>query len=328
MVQVTLGEGNTPMVESARTPGVWFKLETSNPTGSYKDRFAAGEIGRVVGEGLTAVVATSSGNTGAALAACSARYGIRCTIVVAEDAPAGKLMQMQAHGAQVIRVPGFTVDPQLTIEVMDLLKRVSVERGMALAISAYRYCPVGMQRVESIGAEITGKVPKAHIFVPVGGGGLCSAVIRGCVGTGAKVYAVQPERCNTVVTAWERGVETIEAVQSSTKISGLSVPFDIDASLLVKLLKETGGKALTVSDEAVWSAQGRMLSEEGIYCEPAGATALAGALRARELGWIADGDEVVCLVTGHGFKDPNSIAAAAGRFPDKRVDAGGLLGVL
>src|SRR4051794_15241062 len=98
----TLGEGNTPLIASVRSRTLLFKLENCNPSGSYKDRFAAAEVARIVSQGATACMATSSGNTGSALAAYSARAGVRCHIFVNHDAPAGKLAQMQAHGAQVV----------------------------------------------------------------------------------------------------------------------------------------------------------------------------------------------------------------------------------
>lgn len=317
---LSLGEGNTPLVESGRVPRLYFKLESLNPSGSYKDRFAAGEVERMVAAGQRACVATSSGNTGAALAAYAARNGIQCTIVVSEFAPAGKLVQMRAHGARVVRVPGFTVDPAVTERVMDGLARQAQERGVPLVVSAYRYCPVGMARVEDLGRELPAG---AHVFVPAGSGGLFIAICRGLAGRAAGVYAVQPEGCSTVAAAWSCGSDQIVPVASTTRISGLSVPYDIDGSLAVQTLREHHGKALTVSDEAVFAAQRDMFTE-GIYAEPAGATALAGARRARELGWIHEGDTVICLVTGHGFKDPEAALRAAESNAEERWEEAAL----
>lgn len=325
---VTLGEGNTPLLPSSRTPRLHFKLESANPSGSYKDRFVAGEIQRVLDAGQRACVATSSGNTGSALAACSARYGVACTIVVNETAPAGKLMQMQAHGARVIRVPGFTVDARVTEDVLNLLQQLSRDQGIAMVVSAYRYCPAGMSRVEAIGVEITRVLPSACIFVPVGGGGLFSAVSRGAGAAKARVFAVQPEGCNTVVAAWQSGASHITPVASTTRVSGLAVPFDIDASLAVERLRARNDRALTVTDDEVFDAQRYMLASEGIYTEPAGATALAGARKALAQGWVSPDDDIVCLVTGHGFKDPDSIARAAAAHPDRKVEAAGLRALL
>jgi threonine synthase len=292
---------------------VWFKLELCQPTGSYKDRFIACEMENVIASGARMVVATSSGNTGAALAAYASRAGVRCVIVVAPEAPAGKLAQMRAHGATVVRVPGFTTDAGVTDRVMRALREFGAERGVPLVVSAFRYCPVGMDGVSAIAAELLDLAPR-HVFVPVGGGGLYAAVVRGFRRAGrpdVRVHAVQPAGCGTVVDAWRAGKREAAPAAGVTGISGLSVPVDIDATLALGLLYECGGLGIAVRDEEVLAAQRRLLAEEGIFCEPAGAAAAAGWLRAVAEGLVDAGERAVCLVTGHGGKDPDSIAAAA-----------------
>jgi threonine synthase len=291
---------------------LWFKLESCNPTGSYKDRFIVREMERIVASGARLVLATSSGNTGAALAAYSARAGIRCVIVVSPEAPSGKVAQMRAHGACVVRVPGFTTDAAVTERVMGALRECSAARGVPLVVSAFRYCPVGMAGVSTIAGELLELAPK-HVFVPVGGGGLYVAVVRGfrAAGVDARVHAVQPAGCGTVVDAWAAGSAVAAAAAGMTRVSGLSVPVDIDATLALGLLYENGGRGIAVSDEEVFAAHRRLLGEEGVFCEPAGAAAAAGWLRAVAAGWVGEGERAVCLVTGHGGKDPASIAAAA-----------------
>jgi threonine synthase len=325
MLKSSLGEGGTPLVQSVRIGpalgirSLMFKLESCNPSGSYKDRFIAAQVDQMRTQGVRSCLATSSGNTGSALAAYCARYQIRCTIVVNEHAPVGKLAQMQAHGARVIRVPGFVTSPEITQAVYSILDRVSRATGAPLVVSAYRYCPEGMAGVESLGRELRDIPGLRHVFVPVGGGGLFSAVCRGLKGTAARVHAAQPAGCLTVVASWQRGDKDIREVQSTTRVSGLAVPFDIDASLALKLLRENGGSGFAVADEDVFAMQRMTLEQEGIYCEPAGAAALTAARMAQQNGIIAEGDTVVCLVTGHGFKDPDSIAAAAALHPSDLV---------
>jgi threonine synthase len=330
MVTVNLGEGNTPLIQSVFVgpslglKRLFFKLENCNPSGSYKDRFVAAEVARCLGLEARACVATSSGNTGASLAAYCARYGLRCYIVLNENAPAGKLEQMQAHQARVFRVRGFITSPRITDNVFCLLSRLSGDRGLPLVVSAFRYCPEGMAGVEQISVELTTQLPDIdHVFVPVGGGGLFSAVCQGFKRQGttrARVHAVQPTGCSTVVAAFERGDSEIRPTQSTTRISGLAVPFDIDAGLALRLLRECNGAAIGVEDEQVFAAQRLMLSKEGIYCEPAGAAALAGLRRAIEKGAIGQNDTVVCLVTGHGFKDPDSVRQAAAAYAPRVID--------
>ena len=302
---MTTISGNTPCIPSARRPGLRFKLEQCNPTGSYKDRFIERELALLPAD-CKFVVATSSGNTGASLASFAARAGIRAVIVASPEAPAGKLIQMRAHGAQVMLIPGFTTNPDVTDEVFGVLK----SSGHPLIVSAFLYCPRGMQGVETIAHELPGA---QNVFVPAGGGGLYAAIVQGFAGK-VKVHAVQPEGCATIVNpAWRFGDP------STTAVSGLSVPTDIDATLARARLKECGGLGIAVTDDQIFAAQRILLTEEGIYCEPAGATAFAG--------YLASGSQdepAVCLVTGHGFKDPASIEAAANRHPAEKMTAGQL----
>ncbi|HWR13428.1 MAG TPA: PLP-dependent lyase/thiolase [Terriglobales bacterium] len=328
----TLGEGNTPLVESAeigREYGlrILFKLEMCNPTGSYKDRFIAAEITELLTRNIKACIATSSGNTGASLASFSSRYRIACAIFVNEAAPAGKLAQMQAHGARVFRVKDFVTSPEVTARVYRRLDKISKCGTVPMVVSAYRYCPNGMKGVERIAKELIEQSNSQidHVFVPVGGGGLFSAVSRGFSADGnprTKIHAVQPEGCATVVSAFVEGRNSIEPIVSTTCVSGLSVPYDIDASLALSQLRQGGGRGVTISDRDVFEAQQLMMKTEGIWCEPAGAAALAGCLRARRAGWINKGETVVCLVTGHGFKDPESLVSVANANPVKLIDEG------
>lgn len=328
---VSMGEGRTPLIASGRTAGLYFKLETTNPSGSYKDRFIAAELSRVLLQGRRVCVATSSGNTGSSLAAYCARYDVACAILVNADAPAGKLLQMQAHGAKVIRIAEFVTSPEVTERVFAQLQEFTAHGPAALVVSAFRYCPGGMIGVKAIAREIVEQLPEAdHVFVPVGSGGLFAAISEEMQAMRPEtvVHAVQPEGCPTLWNAWRDGVDTITPVQSTTRISGLSVPFDIDASLALRLLRQGGGEAFGVSDEEVFGAQRDLLRLEGIYSEPAGAAALAGYRQARARGVVGDGERSVCVVTGHGFKDPLSMERAAQEVPGFTAHAGNLLDVL
>lgn len=328
---VSMGEGDTPLVESAHLARVHFKLESTNPSGSYKDRFIAVELSRILLQGRRMCVATSSGNTGSSLAAYCARYGVACAILVNADAPAGKLLQMQAHGAKVIRIPRFVSSPEVTKHVFSLLAEFTARGTASLVVSAFRYCPGGMQGVKAIAREIVGQLPQVrHVFVPVGGGGLFAAVSdeMQAIQPATLVHAVQPQGCPTLWNAWRNGADAIASVESTTRISGLSVPFDIDAGLALRLLRQGGGKAFAVSDDEVFAAQRDLLRSEGIYTEPAGAAALAGYYQARRTGAIAENEASVCLVTGHGFKDPASMEQAARETPGYVADASNLLELL
>lgn len=334
MMTVTLGEGHTPLIRSVRIgpreglERLFFKLENTNPSGSYKDRFAAAEVARVLASGAKGCLATSSGNTGAALAAYCARYGLPCVILAGTTTPAGKLAQMQAHGARVLRVHDFLSSPTVVQAAFAALPATAAELSLSLVVSAYRYCPLGMAGVESLSRELLEQSPLLqHVFVPVGGGGLFTAVCRGFEkATGAKplIHCVQPAGCATVVAAFERGDDAIYPVESTTRISGLSVPFDIDGRLALSYLRQSGGRAFGVSDEDVFEAQQMLLRDEGVYAEPAGATALAGLRVALREGVVKPHETAVCLVTGNGFKDPDSIQLAASKYPEHSVEVGEL----
>lgn len=326
----SLGEGNTPLVQSVRIgPAIglgrlFFKLELCNPSGSYKDRFIAAQMRQISSLGVKACIATSSGNTGSSLAAFCARNGVSCTIVVNQDVPAGKLTQMQAHGARVLRVKDFVTSPIVTDRVLGRLVAISGTGRASLVISAYRFCPEGMAGVESISGELARQCdsPINHVFVPVGGGGLFAAVCRGFAKQSEpmpRVHAVQPEGCSTVVAAWNRGDDQIRPVTSTTRISGLAVPFDVDAGLALEQLRRFRGYGFAVSDLEVFEAQRMMLEQEGIYAEPAGAAALAGLCQAARKGLVSRDETVVCLVTGHGFKDQDSMLQAVARHPSALI---------
>jgi threonine synthase len=326
MEKVTLGEGNTPLIESVYVgpslglSRLFFKLENCNPSGSYKDRFVATEIARCLKRGARACFATSSGNTGASLAAYCARYGLRCFVVVNDFTPPGKLLQIQAHHARIIRVEEFARSPEVTDRVFQCLHRLSKANNIPLIVSAFHFCPVGMVGVEGISHELIAQLSSGidHVFVPVGGGGLFSAVCQGFQSQDTlrpRVHAVQPRSCSTVVAAYERGDDEIRLAGCTTRISGLAVPIDLDASLALRLLRQCNGLGLGVDDEEVFEAQGQMLAKEGIFCEPAGAAAIAGLKHAIHKRAVSKDDTVVCLVTGHGFKDPESLQRAAIDYP-------------
>ncbi|MFO1095440.1 MAG: pyridoxal-phosphate dependent enzyme [Planctomycetaceae bacterium] len=218
--RVSLGEGNTPLVRSRRIgpaaglQNLYFKVETGNPAGSYKDRFACVAVSELRARGKKRVIATSSGNAGAALAAYSAAAGIECRIAVAEAAPESKLRQMLAYGAQIFRIRGFGLDPDLSERAFDHLRRIASRPDSALHISAYTFSPAGMSGVQTIGYELAEQAPQLdHVFAPAGSGGLCIAlaraysqlVERGALTRGPAVEVVQPVGNDTIATPLARG---------------------------------------------------------------------------------------------------------------------------
>lgn len=311
--RVLLGEGNTPLVASKFVgaslglKNLYFKLENLNPTGSYKDRFASVLVSEMVRDNHKACMATSSGNTGAALAAYCAAAGIQCLIVVVEGAPMPKLRQMQLYGAELVMVKGFGKDPTVTQRVFDRMEEICHDRKIPLPISAYRYCSSAMQGVETIATELVAQDEEVrHIFVPAGGGGLTLAIAKGVMSTGksVRVHCVQPEGNDTIASALRDKKNHAKTVaRSTTAISGLQVANVLDGDLVIDHCSRLQGNGYLVRDESVFQWHKIMAQKEGIFCEPAGAVALAGLADAVARGEVAADETVVCLVTGSGFKD-------------------------
>lgn len=322
--QISLGEGNTPLVRSRKLgaqvglTNLYFKLESTNPSGSYKDRFAAAAISDMLANNKTKCVATSSGNTGSALAAYCAAAGIDCEIAIVETAPNEKLKQMMAYGARIYRIRGFGTDAQITKDAFDMIARKSSSPGAAMQISAFAKSPAGMLGVKTIAYELhrqlDGKVD--HVFAPAGGGGLCLAVARGYedlrrVATGsfkgAAVHCAQPSGNDTIATPLRNGDTLAHDVKCTSKISGLQVANVIDGHEVVAACRASGGTGHAVEDDAVYAVQRKLAREEGLFIEPAGCVSLTAALNAAKAGELKKDANIVCLLTGIGFKDAPSI---------------------
>lgn len=320
--QQSIGEGNTPLIKSAYIgpkfglSNLYFKLESLNPTGSYKDRFAALALSDILEKQAGICLATSSGNTGAALAAFAAHADVPCFVAVVDGAPQGKVLQMQVYGATTFIVNEFGLNGKVTEEVFSTLAQVARDRGTSVQISAFKYSPIGMSGVQTIAYEIAEQLPQVHhVFSPSGGGGLTLAVAKGFLVLKEKhknqlipkVHCIQPNGNNTIAGPLRKGLNhAVPVEKATTTISGLQVPNIIDGDQTISYLHKVAGTGYTVSDEEVFNLQKLLAQKEGIYCEPAGAVALAGAVKAANKGEVKAEDAIVCLVTGHGFKDGKS----------------------
>lgn len=333
---VTLGEGGTPLIRSTKLGRelglreLWFKYEGANPTGSYKDRFASSAVSHLVHDGKRVCLGTSSGNTGAAIAAYCARAGISCYLAIVEGAPEGKLRQMLAYGARLVRIRNFGSSPKISGEVMNGLRGLAEEMQAGLEISAFVFSPRGMAGVMTISFEIAetlGPVPM-QVFSPAGAGGLTLAVARGFEVFAerqnwrgqARVHCVQPVGNDTIASPLREGAALARAVESKTAVSGLQVGGVLDGSDVIAACRRSGGRGHVVTDEQAWAWQERLAKDEGVFCEPAGAVALAGVAEAVNRDEVATEDPVVCLVTGSGFKDERSLIRMVGPGPTPLVD--------
>lgn len=318
--RITLGEGNTPLVQSraiAQRLGMkslYFKLEGSNPTGSYKDRISAMGVSKALQEGKPACIGTSSGNAGASVAAYAARAGLPYHLLVLEQVLEAKIKQAMLHGAMIQKVKGFGTSTSVGDKVFAYIKRMAEDNNWQVMITAYLFNATAMEAVKTISYEIYeqlgSRVPDA-VFSPVGGGGLYSGVYEGFLGlkrigaasSSPAVVAVQSEGCSNIVRAWKQGLREPAPGDSTSAISGLQVPNPPDGLRVLDALHSGGGWGESVRDADVWTWQERLAAEEGLWCEPASAVSIAGLSQALADGRIDRDSTVVCLLTGAGFKD-------------------------
>jgi threonine synthase len=324
----TLGEGHTPLVLSSRIgpslglDNLFFKLESQNPTGSYKDRFASVAASLMRQHRKGKMIATSSGNTGSALAAYAARFGFELDLYVTEQIPEEKLRQSLAYGACIYRVVGLGVDAASMKTAMSKLHEKAQRNGGVLLISAVCQCPLQMQGVKTIAFEICDQLNEApdHVFIPVGGGGLFLSCFQGFREFHERnstmklphLHPVQPEGCATVVGPLTKGKLEAEGVKCTSNISGLQVAGLLDAQEVLEKTILTEGKGHMVSDELIYYWQSRLIREEGIYTEPAGAASMAGLVDALEKKQVEQDNVIVCLITGNGSKDMKSVQKLIG----------------
>jgi threonine synthase len=316
---VSLGEGSTPLLHAPRLGAalgveLYLKLEGQNPTGSFKDRGMTLALSKALEDGARAVVCASTGNTSASAAAYAARAGLRCSVVVPAGAVAlGKLAQAQACGARVVAIDG-TFDDALAA-VRELADRHPVT--LVNNLNPYR-----LEGQKTAAYEVVDELGDAPdwLCIPVGNGGNITAYWRGFRDSLARGEATRPPRllgCQAAGAAplvTGTFVDRPETVATAIRI-GKPVRYDEAKTAIT----ESEGGAVAVSDEQILVAFRRLPETEGVFCEPASAASLAGLVAARAQGLVEDGARVVCILTGHGLKDPDTAVAqtpppyAAGR---------------
>jgi threonine synthase len=298
---VSLSEGSTPLIRAPRLSEragteVWLKLEGANPTGSFKDRGMTCAVSAAVREGASAIVCASTGNTAASAAAYAARAGLRGAVIVPEGKIAtGKLAQALMHGARVIALRGnFDVALQL---VRELVARQPI--SLVNSVNEFRIegqKTAAFEIVEDLDGELDA------LCIPVGNAGNITAYWRGFQesGCGPRMLGFQAAGAAPLV----RGapVEHPETVASAIRIGNPARWEDAMAAMTA-----SGGAVQAVTDQQILDAYHLLASTEGVFCEPASAASVAGLL-AHGAG---DARRVVCVLTGHGLKDPQTALASA-----------------
>jgi threonine synthase len=320
MPVVTLCEGGTPLVRSdilsAETGcDVWLKYDGANPTGSFKDRGMTLAISKAVEESAKAVVCASTGNTSASAAAYAAKAGLTCAVLVPKGKVAlGKMAQTLVHGARVLEVEGnFDASLELAKDLADrypvtLVNSVNEFRLQGQKTAAFEIC------------DALGRAPDLHC-VPVGNAGNISShwigyseyLRDGVIAEPPQLFGFQAQGAAPIV----RG-EPVANPQTIATAIRIGNPASWEKA--VAAARESEGAISAVTDREILAAY-RRVAHEGLFAEPASAASVAGMLRLSADGALPAGATVVCILTGHGLKDPEWAIQGAAHPPVVPADA-------
>jgi len=289
---VTLGEGSTPLLRAGRLaagPGVevWLKCEGANPTGSFKDRGMAVAVAKAVEGGARAIVCASTGNTAASAAAYAARAGIEAIVVHSVGGPASsKLAQVRAAGARLVEVDGSFDDAFTAAEEL-------AERDGAVVVNSTNPDRIDGQKTAAL--EIVEQLggPPSLLALPYGGGGNTVAYAKGFLEAGYPTLPIVP------VEAADR---------ATTSASAIRIPTPVHRAEVDEAVARSSSAIVSVTDEQIAAAWRSLAREEGVFCEPASAAALAGV----DLLNLPEGTRIVLVLTGHGLKDPAALDRLSG----------------
>jgi threonine synthase len=298
---VTLREGGTPLLPAPRLSDragakVWLKVEGANPTGSFKDRGMTLAISKAAEEGAKAVVCGSTGNTSASAAAYAARAGMSCVVLIPDGYIAlGKLAQALVHGAKVVQVRG-NFD-----RALELVRELAGVEPVTVVNSINPYRIEGQKTGAFEIVDILGEAPTVHCM-PVGNAGNITAYWKGYreyqdagkVKTLPRMFGFQAAGAAPIVLG--HPVEKPETIATAIRIGKPASWYGASAAAA-----ESGGAIDSVTDDEILEAYRFLAREESVFCEPASAASVAGLLK---LG-APPGSQVVCILTGHGLKDPD-----------------------
>ncbi|MBI5454479.1 MAG: threonine synthase [Deltaproteobacteria bacterium] len=308
----TLLEGNTPLIESVNLKDIFgdirllLKYEGLNPTGSFKDRGMTMAVSKAREEGAKAVICASTGNTSASAAAYAARAGMKAYVLVPDGGIAlGKLSQAMMHGAMVLQIKGNFDD------ALNIVKAITKDYPVKMVNSINPHRIEGQKTGAFEVSEHLGYAPTYH-FLPVGNAGNITAYWKGykeyykegIISNLPKMMGFQAEGAAPIVLG--HPVEDPHTLATAIKIGN---PASWEGALKAK--EESGGTIGMVSDDEIIEAYRLLASREGVFCEPASAASLAGAIKLKKDGVLIDGDTVVCTLTGHGLKDPDNAMNAS-----------------
>ena len=308
---VTLGEGGTPLLPApvlSELTGcsVYLKVEGVNPTGSFKDRGMTVAVTLAAARGAQTVICASTGNTSASAAAYAARAGLACAVLVPRgNVAVGKLAQALAHGARLLQIDGNFDD------CLELVRKLAADYPVALVNSVN---PERLQGQKTASFEIVdalGDAPDVHCL-PVGNAGNISAYWLGYQEYRAGGRATKTPRMLGYQAAGAAPLVLGQPVLNPVTVAtAIRIGNPASWHLAEDASAASGGLIGSVTDEAILDAYRLLAAREGVFGEPASAAGVAGLLQASAAGQIAPDSVVVCTITGHGLKDPETAVAGA-----------------
>ena len=311
---ITLNEGNTPLIYACHISSlvggdadVYLKYEGLNPSGSFKDRGMTMAISKACEEGSKAVMCASTGNTSASAACYSARAGIRSIVLIPEGAIAlGKLSQAMIHGAKVIAIKGNFDD------ALELVREITAKHPITLVNSINPYRIEGQKTGAFEICDSLGEAPEFHA-IPVGNAGNITAYWKGYKEYKAagiskrlpKMLGFQAAGAAPIVTG--HPIKEPKTIATAIKIGNPASWKQAENAR-----DESGGLIDIVSDDEILTAYKILASKEGIFVEPASAASVAGILKLGSKGYFErlGKIKIVCVLTGHGLKDPDRAIAS------------------
>jgi len=310
----TLGEGNTPLIEASNLRDILgdvrilFKFEGLNPTGSFKDRGMTFAVSKAREAGSKAVICASTGNTSAAAAAYAASAGMRAYVLVPEGNIAlGKLSQAMIHGALVLEISGG-FDEALTI-----VKEVTEKYPVTMVNSINPFRIEGQKTAAFEVSEHLGHAPTYH-FLPVGNAGNITAYWKGYKEYKEKGYITGLPKMMGFQAAGAAPIVLGAPVEHPKTIAtAIKIGNPASWKSAIAARDESGGVIDLVTDDEIIEAYKIVASREGVFCEPASAASLAGVIKMKKKGVVKDGDTIVCTLTGHGLKDPDTAIASSAK---------------
>lgn len=325
---ISIGEGDTPLIQLQNIPrligkdvDIYVKYEGLNPTGSFKDRGMTMAVTKAVEDGSQAIVCASTGNTSASAAAYAVRAGITAFVLIPEGKIAqGKLAQTLMYGAQIIQIRG-NFD-----QGMSLVKEVADHAPVTIVNSINPFRIDGQKTAAFEIVDALGKAPDFHCL-PVGNAGNITAYWKGYSEYATKtngiaaVCAKRPIMCGYQAAGAAPFIAGKMIDNPETVATAIRIGHPQSWDFAWNAQKESGGWFDSFADEKILAAQKMLASYEGIFCEPASAASLAGALNDIGSGKIPEGSTIVCTLTGNGLKDPETAISQCADTHPVSIDA-------